>query len=80
MDTIKTIYTKWETLINNYIELLIKSESLHDKLERLFKKALTNPSLQLKNQIVKVNNALNKALVEQVDYISAINFCSENIA
>lgn len=80
METKQTNYTNWETLINSYIELLIKSESLHEKLEKLFFKALSNPTLQLKNQIIKVNNALNKILLETSQYINAINFCYKNIA
>ncbi len=75
----KTNFTNWETLINNYIELLIKSESLHEKLEKLCEEALNNTSKQLQNEILKVNNILNKTLVETMEYITAINCYEENI-
>ncbi len=80
MEKLNTTFTNWETLINNYIEILIKSESLHDKLESLCNKALTNPSKQLQNQIVKVNSTLNKLLVETMEYMNAIDYYSVNIA
>ena len=51
-------------LILEYIVLLVKSENLHNKLEELFLNATNKTSAFINNQIIKLNNALNKVFVD----------------
>lgn len=63
-----TLNNKFSKLILEYIMLLIKSEQLHNKLEKLYFKAANSTSKFLKEQIIKINNALNLVLVELMNH------------
>lgn len=80
MDLNTKNFTNRKMLINGYIELLIKSETLHDKLELLFNKALNNPSKILQNQLLRINATLNKVFIEIMQYQQAIACYYKNIA
>lgn len=51
-------------LILEYIVLLVKSENLHNKLEELCLNATNKTSAFINNQIIRLNNALNKVFVD----------------
>ena len=67
-------------IIKEYINLLIKSETLHDKLEKLYCKLETNASNLIKNQILKLNNALNNIMVKLMEYQWKIDFLNFYVA
>ena len=56
-----TLNVNIQPLILKYINLLIKSENLHYKLEKLYLE--TYKSNFIKQQILKLNNKLNNILV-----------------
>lgn len=60
-------------LASNYIMLLSKCEKLHSKLEKLYsKQQLTYIK---KQQILYVNNCLNKNLVKLMQYQWCLELC-----
>lgn len=67
-------------IIKDYINLLIKSEALHTKLEKLYCKLETSASKFIKNEILKLNNALNKIMVKLMEYQWKIDFLNLQIA
>ena len=56
-----TVNTNIKPLILKYINLLIKSENIHNKLEKLYLE--TYKTNIIKQQILKLNNKLNNLLV-----------------
>ncbi len=55
-------------IILQYILILAKSEKLHTKLENLYFKSKNKTGISFKNQIFRINNNLNKLLVQIMNY------------
>jgi hypothetical protein len=80
MELYKTLKsTNLSVIISNYIKLLIKCEILHNKLESLYQKA-TSKAKSIKNSILKINTAINKLMVEIMEYQWLIELLLPNIA